>query len=366
MSAPTVLVIEDDAASREIAAYRLTRLGCRVLKAPTGSKGLALVAERPDLVLLDLCLPGIDGEAVLARLRETPATAALPVIVVTAQSDRQRVMRIARHGVTGYLVKPFDPNQFDTLVEQTLRERAAATQQATVLLGTADESLAAAVAAAVAPAATLVRAGSGEEILDRADEVAPCAVLVDAYLSGLTAVDTIRLLGLFKSRSALTAALAPADTPARQALGQAGFDVIIDTPIPAARLLAEVAAAGGLPVAPLLSQILARHGECVVFPATHCRWPALAEGADALAAAVRGRTVVVDATHVTEPGLALLDLLDLLAALADEPGALALAAPPETAALLASVRETRRVPSAPTVAEVAATAPLRTGRGPCS
>lgn len=80
-----VLVIEDDSDIRGLIVSKLRRLGCVVREAATGETGLVELRQVPDLLVLDVLLPGIDGWEVLRRLRADPATADLPVLVVSIE-----------------------------------------------------------------------------------------------------------------------------------------------------------------------------------------------------------------------------------------------------------------------------------------
>jgi CheY-like chemotaxis protein len=104
-----VLVIDDAPEIRRIASFSLTRFGqMQVLEAATGQEGVATArAEQPDAILLDLVLPDLDGAGVLAALRADPATAAIPVVLLSATVvDPDRVQAM---GAQAALAKPFDP-----------------------------------------------------------------------------------------------------------------------------------------------------------------------------------------------------------------------------------------------------------------
>ncbi len=106
---PTVLVVEDTADVRFVLAHMLERAGYRVLQANNGEQALGLLADRlPDLVLMDLAMPRLDGWSALARLRQLAGGAALPVIAVTAHAmpgDRERAIE---RGFDEYVTKPLD------------------------------------------------------------------------------------------------------------------------------------------------------------------------------------------------------------------------------------------------------------------
>lgn len=102
----TILIIEDMPVLREPIASLLEHEGYRTLSAGTGAEAWTLVRERtPDLVLLDLLLPDLDGLTLLSRMRRTPRLRTVPVIVLSVAADRDRIIQAARLGVTRYLLK---------------------------------------------------------------------------------------------------------------------------------------------------------------------------------------------------------------------------------------------------------------------
>lgn len=107
MADQLILIIEDNERNLKLVRDVLQFNGFRTAEARTAEDGLALARSRPpDLVLLDLQLPGIDGMAAFQKLRESPPTAGIPVVAVTAfamKDDRERVLRA---GFNGYLEKP--------------------------------------------------------------------------------------------------------------------------------------------------------------------------------------------------------------------------------------------------------------------
>jgi two-component system cell cycle response regulator DivK len=109
VTGPTVLVVEDNERNMRLFRDVLESSGYRTLEATTGERAVALVAElRPDLVLMDIQLPGIDGIEALGRLRAEARTASVPVLALTAQAmdgDRERFLAA---GFDGYLSKPVD------------------------------------------------------------------------------------------------------------------------------------------------------------------------------------------------------------------------------------------------------------------
>ncbi len=117
-----VLVVEDEPDIRDLLAFHLEREGYLVTRASTGSEGLRQArATPPDLVILDLMLPEIDGLEVCRRLRADAGTAALPVIMLTAKGDEvDRVVGL-EIGADDYIVKPFSPKELLARVRAVLR-----------------------------------------------------------------------------------------------------------------------------------------------------------------------------------------------------------------------------------------------------
>lgn len=109
MTAATILVVEDNDRNLKLVRDVLEHAGFRVVAASSGETGVDLAVEQPpDLVLLDLGLPGIDGHEALRRLRASPRTRALPVVAVTAYAMAADRARALEAGFDGYLEKPLD------------------------------------------------------------------------------------------------------------------------------------------------------------------------------------------------------------------------------------------------------------------
>jgi PAS domain S-box-containing protein len=114
----TVLVIDDDPAVRELMRRFLTKEGFAVVEAGTGDEGFAMARDvRPCVVTLDVMMPGSDGWAVLARLKADPATADIPVVMLTIVDDRGRGYSL---GAADYLTKPIDWNRLGAILRKYL------------------------------------------------------------------------------------------------------------------------------------------------------------------------------------------------------------------------------------------------------
>jgi len=106
-----VLLIDDESDIRAIARLSLGRVGgMDVAEAEGGKEGLRLAAvEKPDVILLDMMMPGMDGPMTFAALKVDAATARIPVIFLTAKAMPSEVERLTAMGARGVLTKPFDP-----------------------------------------------------------------------------------------------------------------------------------------------------------------------------------------------------------------------------------------------------------------
>jgi len=102
----TIVLVEDDQATIDALRVRFVKEGFRVIRAKNGVEGLRKIErERPDIILLDLVMPVMDGLTMLEKLRATPWGEALPVIVLTNWSEVEKIEHALRGGVYDYLVK---------------------------------------------------------------------------------------------------------------------------------------------------------------------------------------------------------------------------------------------------------------------
>jgi len=131
-----VLIVEDEPDIRELVVHHLKREGYLVSAASSGEEALRQVqAAPPDLVLLDLMLPAMDGLEVCRRLRQDPATVSLPIVMLTAKGDEvDRVLGL-EIGADDYIVKPFSPKELLARVRAVLRRSRPASGAAPLTLG---------------------------------------------------------------------------------------------------------------------------------------------------------------------------------------------------------------------------------------
>jgi len=117
-----ILIIDDEDDIREVAALSLeTVAGWEVLTANSGAQGITSATENlPDAVLLDVMMPGMDGPTTFRALRSSPATAHIPVLLLTAKVQSSDQKRFADLGVEAVLSKPFDPLTLSTQIAEVL------------------------------------------------------------------------------------------------------------------------------------------------------------------------------------------------------------------------------------------------------
>lgn len=124
MAEPTVLIVEDNEQNIYLATFLLKNAGYQVVQARSGEEGLSQsLKARPDLILLDIQLPEMDGYEVVRRLKCQPETAAIPVVAVTSYAmagDRETILAAGCHG---YVEKPIDPDTFVDTVTAFLKPR---------------------------------------------------------------------------------------------------------------------------------------------------------------------------------------------------------------------------------------------------
>lgn len=118
---PRVLVVDDDPSIRLVCATTLDLDGCQVIEATNGQEALELaLAEPPDLVLLDLSMPVLDGFGLAAALRADERTREVPLVVLTGELTPQLTTTIDATGALGLFTKPFDPAAVSAFVRNVL------------------------------------------------------------------------------------------------------------------------------------------------------------------------------------------------------------------------------------------------------
>lgn len=124
-TSPRVVYIEDDQEMIDLVALILSRQGYQVLGAHGGRNGLEMVREElPDLILLDLMMPGMDGWEVFQQIKADPTVRGIPVIVITAKAQPiDRVLGVHIAKVDDYIAKPFSPQELISSVHRVLAQK---------------------------------------------------------------------------------------------------------------------------------------------------------------------------------------------------------------------------------------------------
>lgn len=116
---PKILTVDDSKAVRIIVKKAFKLYDCTIVEATNGAEGLEVAAkEKPDLILLDVTMPTMDGVEMLSQLKQNPALKGIPVMMLTAESGKEMVVKIAKLGVRDYIVKPFKE---EALIEKVIR-----------------------------------------------------------------------------------------------------------------------------------------------------------------------------------------------------------------------------------------------------
>ena len=176
-----ILVVDDLEANRGVLERRLQREGHTVASAASGLEALAILGKEPfDIVLLDVMMPGMDGYETLEKLKSSPETRDISVIMISALDDMASIVRCIEHGAEDYLPKPFDP--------VLLRARISASLEKKVLREREKEymrDVTRVVAAAVSVERGAYSAGSLAQVAQRVDELGTLARVFDSMMAGI-------------------------------------------------------------------------------------------------------------------------------------------------------------------------------------
>jgi two-component system, OmpR family, alkaline phosphatase synthesis response regulator PhoP len=122
MAKERILAVDDEADILELIGYNLSREGYRIDTARTGEEALASIRDRkPDLVILDLMLPGIDGLEVCRRIRNDPSSASISIVMLTAKGEDADIVAGLELGADDYITKPFSPRVLLARIRAVLR-----------------------------------------------------------------------------------------------------------------------------------------------------------------------------------------------------------------------------------------------------
>jgi two-component system chemotaxis response regulator CheY len=122
----TILAVDDSASMRQMIGVTLRTAGYEVIEAADGDEALEYARKhRVDLVLADVNMPGIDGITLVAQLRTLPSYHLTPLLLLTTESSQERKLQGKQAGATGWMVKPFNPEQLLATLERVLSNKAA-------------------------------------------------------------------------------------------------------------------------------------------------------------------------------------------------------------------------------------------------
>jgi DNA-binding response OmpR family regulator len=125
MSKKRIVIVEDERDMADLVATRLRREGYKVDVAHDGTEGFDLIrSEPPDLVLLDIMLPGMSGTEIATRLRDDPRTVGVPIIMLTAKSEESDIVVGLKFGADDYVTKPFSMSVLTARIDALLRRAA--------------------------------------------------------------------------------------------------------------------------------------------------------------------------------------------------------------------------------------------------
>lgn len=121
---PKVVIADDDPDIRRLVQITVSNAGCDVTVASDGEEALSLIREgHPDLVILDVLMPRMDGWEVAKELKGDPATAAIPIMFLTSRGQEHDVLEGFNSGAADYMVKPFSPRELQVRVRAVLAKR---------------------------------------------------------------------------------------------------------------------------------------------------------------------------------------------------------------------------------------------------
>lgn len=125
---PLILVVEDDDDNLTLLSYAIELFGCRTIEQPSSSAALSLAkTHQPDLILLDILMPDVDGIQVLQSLKQDRLTQRIPVIAVTALARAEDRLMLLKSGFTDYISKPYMLDDLEALIHRHLPDMATQT-----------------------------------------------------------------------------------------------------------------------------------------------------------------------------------------------------------------------------------------------
>lgn len=272
----TVLTCDDSKVVRSMVTRHLQPYGCTIVEATNGQEGVEMArTHKPDLVLLDVTMPVMDGRQALAELRKDDATKSIPVIMLTAESGRDLVVEIAKLGVSGYIVKPFQQDTFDKEVSKVLGAPGAAggasaangaLDARTVMVVDDSDKVLAMAKAALEQSMNVLTATSGKEAIAQYAKARPGIVVIDLVMPDMDGFATLAELQKL-GKSTCVALAVRGDQSLHDKAKKAGYQAIVEKPFQAAELLDHVLQAASANASPddVLKEYVGEDGGCPVF-----------------------------------------------------------------------------------------------------
>lgn len=300
-----VLTVDDSKTVRIIVKKAFKPFDCEILESANGVEGLAVAAkENPDLILLDVTMPVMDGVEMLTKLKADPALKGIPVMMLTAEGGRDNVLKIAKIGVRDYLVKPFKE---DVLIEKCgriidlkpLTEGPAKTKSildpAEILVVEDKPAIIQQIQDGLKHTPWKIRGVAAQgEAIDLCLKAPPDVVLVSLSLPEEAAFTFFRLLrtNVKTKYTPVFALVVKTETAQQQQAQTVGFSAIITKPIDTGELETKIAKAMNLDTS---QRYYAVEHECLIMRLPeNCTPPVLAEAAHYLKPKF---TEAVDAGH---------------------------------------------------------------------
>ncbi len=259
-----ILTVDDSKVLRMMVARHLQTLDVEVLEAADGREGLATARrEHPDLILLDVTMPEMDGREALTAIRRDPALATTPVIMLTAESGKELVVDLARLGVQGYIVKPFDAATFHAQIAKVLgpddRSMDSGMEPGVVLVVDDSERVLESARAALTDF-TVVTATTGASAVALWAERRPGVVVLDLVMPELDGFQTkAQIVQRGGGASRFVALTLRGDADAQRRALAEGFVAVVEKPLKADALRAVLGGLAGTP-----PPILEHHEGCPV------------------------------------------------------------------------------------------------------
>lgn len=128
----SILIVDDEESIRSLLRLTLVRAGYDVLEAGSGEEGITMIeTQKPDLVLLDVMMPGMDGISVCKQIRQLPTMNTTPVLMLSARRDARSREQSKQAGANGYLTKPWNSDELLWYVGEALSEKRSPTKHGT-------------------------------------------------------------------------------------------------------------------------------------------------------------------------------------------------------------------------------------------